>query len=338
MGSILSILSSWIITLTAKLKLLRSGLKEKHVDIVVKPSDPPIRAHYLERKSKGGEHTKDLLLIPGFTATGDLILSDLVWALKPNVPEGWRIIVMELPLHGKNICNFDGKFPDFEEMKDYLWAFIQAVGMGKNDGVPLSLCGYSLGGNPCLRVLHEHPNSIDKVVLIAPAFPETRKPNFIEMGLEDPRKIHCWQNLEDVRHFGKAVAGCHDGHLMMYTAILLGMVRQRSEQYGKAYEGNFFAEYASATGMLEKESTESSNTNPLDPSRLNKIRNPLLLIVGDRDACISPQTCQTLIAEAIDSCTVCELSDTGHYAGPANSPDSNIFYESAPAIGKFLFP
>mmetsp|Transcript_7964 Transcript_7964/g.10665 ORF Transcript_7964/g.10665 Transcript_7964/m.10665 type:complete len:353 (-) Transcript_7964:1755-2813(-) len=351
MGSILSILSSWIITLTVKMKLFRSGLKEKHVDMLVRSSDPAVRvhvrAHYLERKPNGGQHQNDLFIIPGFTAHADVVLSDLVWALKPNIPSGWRIVVMDLPLHNKNICNFDGKFPDFEDIKNYVWTFIEALGMGQN-GVPLSLCGYSLGGNPCLRVLHEHPEKINKVVLIAPAFPETRDSNFIELGTKDPRKIHCWQSLEEVRHFGTAVAGCHKGHMMMYNAILSGMVRQRSDVYGK-HEGNFFANYASAMGMLEKESTttttpetssSSGSSNPLDPALLGKIRNPVLLLTGDRDACISSHKCQTLIAEAIggDSCTVCELADTGHYGGPSDGPpDSNIFYESAPAIAKFLF-
>jgi len=340
MGSILPILSSWILTLTAKMKLFRSGLKEKHVDMAVRSSDPavPVRAHYLERKPSGGQHQSDLLIIPGFTAHADEILSDLVWALKPNVPSGLRIVVMELPLHGKNMCNFDGKFPDFEDIKNYVWAFIEALGMGQN-GVPLSLCGYSLGGNPCLRVLHEHPEKIKNVVLIAPAFPETRDSDFIELGTKDPRNIHCWQSLEEVRHFGTAVAGCHEGHLMMYTAILSGLVRKRSNLYGK-HEGNFFANYASAMGMLEKESTTSRGSNPLDPVLLGKIRNPVLLLMGDRDACISSHKCQTLIADAIggDSCTVCELADTGHYGGPSDGPpDSNIFYESAPKIAKFLF-
>merc|ERR1739848_480527 len=124
--------------------------------------------------------------------------------------------------------------------------------------------------------------------------------------------------------------------MMMY--FLSGMVRQRNDVYGK-HEGNFFADYASAMGMLEKESTtttpetssSSGSSNPLDPALLGKIRNPVLLLMGDRDACISSHKCQTLIADAIggDSCTVCELSDTGHYGGPSDGPpDSNIFYVS----------
>jgi len=355
-GSILSILSSWILTLTAKMKLFRSGLKEKHVDMAVPRSFKDsavttVRAHYLERKpSGGGPHQRDLLIVPGFTAHADEIMSDLVWALmKSNdFPSGWRIVVVDLPLHNKNLCNFDGtKFPDLEEIQHYVWAFIEALGMGqKNGGVPLSLCGYSLGGNPCLRVLHEHPEQIQNLVLIAPAFPETRDSNFIERGRKDPRKIHCWQSLEDVRHFGTAVAGCHKGHLMMYPAILRGLVRNRRKLYGKhCHEGNFFADYASAMGMLEKEessttSSRGNSNNPLDPALLSKIRNPVLLLLGDRDACISSHKCQTLLADAIggDSCTVCELADTGHYGGPSDGPpDSNILYESAPEIAKFLF-
>jgi len=349
MGTILSILSSWVLTQVAKIKMFRSGLKEKHVDLRVRSSDSFVRAHYLERKadsrsSSNSEHPKDLLIIPGFTAHADMLLSDLVWAMKPNIPSGWRIVIMELPLHNKNVCNFDGKFPDFEDIKEYALAFIQAVGMGQN-GVPLSLCGYSLGGNPCLRVLLEHPEKIDKVVLIAPAFPETRDSNFIELGRNDPRRIHAWQSLEEARFFAKSICGCHEGHLVTYDAALRGWVRQRRKTYGK-HDLNFFAKYASAMGMLEKEpettnnGNSSSGSNPLDPALLGKIQNPVLLVTGDRDICISSHKCQALISEAMgkNSCTFCELVDTGHYGGPRDGPpDSNIFYESAPVMVNFLF-
>lgn len=345
MGALLSIISSWVLTLTTRMKLFRSGLKEKSVDMRVRPSAPFVRAHYLERAPTGRgarEERRDLLIVPGFTAHADMIMSDLVWALQP-IPPGWRIVVMELPLHGKNIQNFDGEFPNFEDLFQYLLAFVEAVKMGgsANDGVPLSLCGYSLGGNPCMRYLHKHPDHIDKVVLLAPAFPETFDRDFLKLGRRNPRLIHAWQTLDEARSFVTTVAGCHPGHLLTYDALLAGLVRQRQEVYG-THDG-FFAKYFAATDSVDREGNETKegkDNDPLEPAALSRVRHPVLCVTGDRDACISSNECRTRIAEAIgeERCTFRELPDTGHFGGPKNGPpDSNIFYGAAPLCSEILF-
>jgi len=344
MGALLSIVSSWVLTLTTRMKLFRSGLKEKCVDIRVRPADPSVRAHYLERAPTGrvgARDRRDLIIVPGFTAHADTIMSDLVWALKP-IPPGWRIVVMELPLHAKNIQNFDGEFPDFEGIFHYLRAFVEALEMGGSarDGIPLSLCGYSLGGNACLRYLHRHPDDLDRIILLAPAFPETFDRDFLATGRRDPRRIHAWQTLDEARSFVATVAGCHPGHLLGYDALLAGLVRQRRQVYGKHV--NFFADYFAATDVHREgsQTREEERDDPLAPAALARVRRPVLCVTGDRDACVRSDECRARIAEAIgeERCTFRELPDTGHYGGPSDGPpDSNIFYAAAPLCAEFLF-
>lgn len=341
MSAVFSIISSWILTLTARIKLYRSGLKAKFVDMRVRPSGPFVRAHYLDR-SPTGTTTNVLLIVPGFTAHADMIMSDLVWALKP-IPPGWRIVVMELPLHDKNIQNFDGEFPTLEYQFEYLRAFTEAVGLddGANKSTSVSLCGYSLGGNPCMRYLHKHPDRVDKVVLLAPAFPQTFNDDFVKLGRKNPRLIHAWQTLDEARSFATTIAGCRPGHLLTYSAVLMGLVRQRREVYGN-HDG-FFADYFAATDFVDREGNErkeGKDSDPLEPASLRRIRKPVLCVTGDRDVCVNSDKCRTHIAEAMgeERCTFHELPDTGHYGGPSDGPpDGNIFYGAAPLCSEFLF-
>ena len=101
-------------------------------------------AHYLEREAagEGGESQQDLLIVPGFTMEMSQMAA-LVLALKP--PANWRIVVMELPRHGRNAVQFvKNGFPSFTEVLLYTRAFVKAVRLGSS--APLSICGYSLGG------------------------------------------------------------------------------------------------------------------------------------------------------------------------------------------------
>lgn len=244
---------------------------------------------------------------------------------------------MELPFHYKNIVNFHGEYPDWEGIFQYTLAFTKAVGMGEKNNVPLNLFGYSLGGNICMRYLHQHPDQINSVVLLAPAFPETLDNDFIRLGEENPRLIHGWETLDEARGFCLNTGmGCHRGHVLTYDFVLMGLVRQRREMQGS--HDNFFAHFWPAINKSNKNEVGSKN-NPLDLTLFRQIRTPILCVTGERDNCVSSKKCRTHISDRIGEkyCTFHELPDTGHYGGPKGRIDGTIFDGVAPICSVFLF-
>ena len=321
------------------LKLRRAGLVRRSVRMRPPGYRRSVRAHFLERATttSPGGNERVLLIIPGFTASAALIMSDLVWKLRP--PPSWRVVVMELPLHEANIENFDGAHPGWVAILQYTVAFAKAVGLlGDDDSGPhLHLCGYSLGGRVAMELLHAHPAHVRKLAMIAPAFPETMDDGFERCARTEPRRVHAWRTRAELREVCSfdGMIGCRPGHLLTHSLVQGAMVRDREQTYGRKH-GDFFADYVAR--LLQKEREPS----PLDAASLHQVRAPVLLVTGERDRCVDSGKCREQIQDVLgpERCAFHELVDTSHYAAPNADgwlPDGNILYNAAPLCAKFLF-
>lgn len=335
---LLTALSCAVIRGLAAFKIRRAGLVRKSVRMHVPGCRRAVRAHFLERAAVAtspGDNERVLLVIPGFTASAALTMSDLVWKLRP--PPSWRVVVMELPLHEANMENFDGAHPGWDDIFQYTVAFAKAAGlMGDNDGGPhLHLCGYSLGGRVCMQLLHAHPHHVRKLAMVAPAFVETLDDSFERCARTEPRRVHAWRTWAELREVCSfdGMFGCRPGHLLTYGLVQGACVREREQTYGE--HGDFFADYFAR--LLQKERAPS----PLDAASLHKVRAPVLLVTGERDWCVDSGKCRERIRDVLgpERCAFHELVDTGHYAAPNDGwlPDGNILEGAAPLCAKFLF-
>jgi len=113
-------------------------------------------AHYLELPTSNSDASSgELLIIPGFADTAAKIAQRSNPLL--HAPPTWRIVVMELPFHGRNaVPNYQGDFPDFEGIKRYTRSFVEQLKLGQS--APLTLFGFSMGGGVATRYLAQFAN------------------------------------------------------------------------------------------------------------------------------------------------------------------------------------
>jgi len=161
-------------------------------------------AHYLEREARvQGAAREDLLCIPGFTVPA-AAMADLIKGL--DAPANFRIVVMELPLHGRNAGQFDGaSYPQFVDILLYVRRFVSALELGH--GARLNILGYSLGGAVATQYLADHADEVNKAILLTPGLPELLTDKFA--ALVDPREAHAWETFEECKHFFEIRAPHH---------------------------------------------------------------------------------------------------------------------------------
>ena len=296
-----------------------AGLVPKSVELRI--NDKVIRAHFLERVARTGSRStedsmarQDILVVPGFTAEAT-VMASLIPAM--NLPPHVRVCIMELPLHGKNVVNFDGKtFPTAGDLLDYTLAFVEATGLGKNNEtkIPLSMIGYSLGGGMCLEMLaRQPPDTYRKVLLLAPALKETICDDFLKLVDENPRKVHGWETLEECEGFyTKTAGGFYPNKLPPW--VLVATHRKRELAYAP-YDKSFFTNYFRGLNIL----TDGPTFDETKQKLLARHKTSVLVVCGDRDNCISSNKCRNVVKDFDDRYfSFHELLDTGHVGGPAN--------------------
>ena len=251
-------ITAWFLRWIIRFDLWRTGLVLKAVDLHIPP--PPLaskpnnctdyktrrhRSHYYERQattSTDPHLRRDLLIIPGFSMDAAL-MTTLVREL--DLPPTYRIVVMELPLHDTNAENFDGSFPDYEEILAYTRAFVLALGLGLRRGKTggwggdersgfLTACGYSLGGGIVVKYLRRYPNELRGVVLCSPALPRTIRKTFVDTIRSNPYETHGWRIGRECRSFFRDVLGIR-GYVpnFMFDAF----VERIERTYGRYYRG-----------------------------------------------------------------------------------------------------
>ena len=113
---------------------------------------------------------KNIIMIHGWAANGRVFDP-----LRESLPENWRIRTPDLPGHGASPDN--GAF-DITATADALAAEI-------DDGEPADLLGWSLGGLVALHLAHRHPQKVRKLCLTASFAKFLAAPDYPE-GLSNP--------------------------------------------------------------------------------------------------------------------------------------------------------
>lgn len=319
-------------TAVQEVKARYAGLAKKSVEIelLFHGKSKTMTANYLERKAHFRSfppERKDLIIIPGFSLEA-MGMADLVIHL--SAPKGCRIIVMELPLHGKNISNFDGEYFSMKDMLQYVRVFIQEIRSG-NEGrnqVPLHIFGYSLGGGLCLNYLCSHEHEISSAMLLTPATYDTVDDDFTKLTKENPRCAHAWETFEECKQFATSNVGLGFYPDVVPDIVFKGMTRERHLRYGieEAFFEKFFSHVISGQHQMPRYDLKNINT-------------PVLLVTAGRDKCINAEKCRVLVQQAMraDVCKLHHLEDVGHFGGSRNSPYRNILQEFAPIGASFLF-
>ena len=316
-----------------------AGMVPKSVEMRV--NGQVVRAHYLERnlrktsRSRGNSTCQDILVVPGFTAEATF-MAQLIPAM--NLSPETRVCIMEFPLHGKNVENFDGKtFPKPQQTVDYALAFVEAVGLGKTSETktPLNLFGYSMGGAICFQMLaQKSPGTYRSAVLLAPALENTMDDDFNALSTKDPRKVHGWETLPECKEFFTTSAGGFYPTKLPYV-VLAGVHRQRELTYAphdRSFFTNFFRRLHGGGFELEPDEAKQKLL------RAHR-KTPVLVVCGDRDDCISLDKCQRFFGDSDNECFLFrELLDTGHVGGPADRRAMFTILDMAgPIAAEFLF-
>ena len=106
-----------------------------------------------------------IVALHGYNAYSAFNLSAL-YRLAEN---GWAVVAVDLPGHG-NSSGTRGYIGDFSEYADSVRDIVRWIGDQKAYDLPrpLVLLGHSTGGAAALETLWDHPEGIDRAVLVAP--------------------------------------------------------------------------------------------------------------------------------------------------------------------------
>ena len=100
-----------------------------------------------------------LLLVHGY------LWSRVVWDdVLPRLARSFRVIVPDLPGFGDSEKPSPARYPyGFDGFAESLVDLIAALGLGR-----MSVCGHSMGGAVALTLAANHPDLVDKLILVAP--------------------------------------------------------------------------------------------------------------------------------------------------------------------------
>lgn len=281
------------------------------------------KAWYLERPSQGDPDGPPLVILPGATVNMTFMgiqFSELLKSMSKR-----RVIVMELPHHGKNVSldyDFTAYGKSLSSMKDHLEDFRTSLGI---DGL-FDLLGYSLGGGVAAHYVLENTERVRRLILLAPYFYETSSDEFNEnFDGKNWRNIHPWETLEEMKHFFNRWLGL-DSRDTFPSLIMHGLNAIRSELYPLAYWSRFYDSFS-------VECRESDSFLEDNRDSLSKLKCPILLFTGKEDAICDPKKLTSL--QDIfnpDSFNMTSLQ-SGHFFGPKGK---SICEYASPELIPFL--
>lgn len=100
---------------------------------------------------------------PSILLHGGFGLGSMFGAILPQLSQTQQVITVDLQGHGRT-ADIDRPFR-FELMADDIAAFIQQLGIEKTNVI-----GYSLGGGVALRTAIQHPDVVNKLILVSAPF------------------------------------------------------------------------------------------------------------------------------------------------------------------------
>lgn len=299
-------------------QLSKSKLVEKKVTL-----SNGIVAWYLERASQGSPDGPTLVILPGSTVYMRLMGVEAS-ALLASMPKR-RVIILELPYHGKNAA-FDYEFsnPDcsMSGMANYVEEFRKALALEE----PFDLMGYSLGGGIATHYVLAHHNRVNKLLLLAPYYYEAATD--IYNAIYDQKQwgnLNGWETSEDMAHWFHTWLGL-DTKDTFPGLIMSGLAAVRSELYPPEYWSKiydvFFEAWDESKSFLED-----------NASSLAELTCSVLVLTAAMDKICDP-TKLTRLDGLFNSelCTVKSLN-SGHFFASGGQTLSEV---AAPDMVEFF--
>ena len=241
-----------------------------------------------------------LLLIHGWGMHGGM------WGVAAErLAEHFRVLAVDLPGHGFSAKSEDSGFGIQErgarsEVGDpFVYPALDAIvdELAARFGEPLTVCGWSLGGQIALRWAMRHPQQISRLVLVASTPCFTRRPGW-ECGMAE----------KTLAEFATAL---QQDYVLTLRRFLALQVR------GSERERELLAELRSALfgrGEPDLGALQSGLEILRDcdlRSALPGIRQPALVVGGERDTLTPPQASHYLAAQ-LPNARLAEIKGAAH--------------------------
>jgi pimeloyl-[acyl-carrier protein] methyl ester esterase len=230
-----------------------------------------------------------LLLIHGWGMHGGL------WGrVAEQLAQHFRVLAVDLPGHGYSVNNERGKgqgtrdkgLPLTLDPSPFTLDSIVDELSAQFDE-PLNVCGWSLGGQIALRWAMRHPQQVNRLVLVAST------PCFV-------RKIEwpCAMAAETLAEFG---AGLQQNYALTLRRFLALQVRGSEQEHEllATLRGTLFSHGEADLSALQGGLEILRNCDLR--SALPDIRQPALVIAGERDTLTPPQASQYLASHLPDA-------------------------------------
>ena len=208
-----------------------------------------------------------------------------------GLAERWRVIAVDLRGHGDSDGPADPASYTLDRLARDVEAVADAVGADR-----FRLLGHSMGGMVARRVVLEHPERVDALVLMSTAAgpPAGLDPDLVDFGAA--LALDDWDEL---------------------TRMLDEVAPLRTEAYQRLVdERDGFADFVAwkwsrvAPPMWAALAPQIAH-EPVDLDRLRAVTCPTLVIVGDLDAAFYDGS--LAIADAVPGSRLAVIGDAGHH-------------------------
>jgi pimeloyl-ACP methyl ester carboxylesterase len=231
-----------------------------------------------------------------------------VWILQTRyfAHHGWNVLAPDLPGH----CRSAGDPPrSVEEAADFVLALMDAAGVKQ-----AALVGHSFGSLTALEAAARAPERVSQLAMVGTAFPMKVSPALLESSLNAPEKA-----IAMVNTFSHSMLAPPPSSLGPGTWLYGGSRALMQRVLASNPKVNVFH-----TGF------KACDDYTHGEAAMEKVRCPVLFVLGRQDAMTPPKAAQSLQAKAVQSKTV--LLDAGHSL-MTEAPDGVLF-----ALKDFLKP
>lgn len=316
-------LGKFLLDLAANKIKKDAGLSEQSIEIDFELNGVKQTSYYLEKSaSLTADPEPAVLLLHGFSSEAE-VMGDLV--PKSLIPEGARVICLDLPGHGTGASQKDFKGCRHHDLVEYINTFVKAVGL---DSHPFHIVGYSMGGALAMMYTTAHAENVDKMVLIAPGLSDLVHPNFDRAIKAVPRDwsgVHCWTTGSEFGNFIKnwcAPPGAPG---------LPGFIREALAEKRRAMGPKHFDCIFEAFAFPSEEDFEEMSFS-FQSKKFEGNPRDALVVWPDSDICIDASKAQ-YVANALKA-EMYNVEDCGHFFSKKMLPVTTLCRKK---VAKFLY-
>jgi pimeloyl-ACP methyl ester carboxylesterase len=204
---------------------------------------------------------------------------------------GRNVIAVDLPGHGRSA---GAPLDSVAAIADWIAGLLDASGIGR-----AAIVGHSLGALAALEAASRHPDRVERIALLGPAFPMA-----VSDALLDAARVDDHAALELIAVWSHSAGKQLGGHPVPGMWMMGGALRLME----RSRPGALYVDLCACNGYANGLAAAAA------------VRCPALLVLGARDLMAPPKAAQGLIA-ALAEKQVVTLADCGH-AMMAEQPDA----------------